>query len=220
MKNNLVKKIAVLAAVAVMGMSVAACGNKAEEATANEAEAPAAEDTGAEAPVEAEAPAEAEAPVEAEAPAAETLTEDEYVAKAQEASENLVAVMANVQTDLASIDPADTDAITEYIEGLKAPLAEFAALQAPEKFAEVQGKFKESCESLIEYFDLCIQMMDPEAEADAAELAAKTTEIMTAVQTNLTEAYAMMDELTSTEGDAETNAAPETDTEAEEETAE
>lgn len=197
MKNNFVKRIAVLAAVAVMGMSMAACGNKAEEAAANETEAtetPAAEEAPA-----AEAPAEAE-----EAPAAETLTEEEYVAKAQEASDKLVATMTNVQSDLASMDLTDIDAITEYVEGLKTPLVEFAALQAPEKYAEVQGKFKESCEALIEYFDLCIELMAPDADADVAELTAKTTEIMTTVQTNLTEAYTMMAELTGTDAEADT----------------
>lgn len=212
MKNNFVKRIAVLAAVAVMGMSMAACGNKAEEAAANETEAteaPAAEDAAAEAPAEAE-----EAPAE-EAPAAETLTEEEYVAKAEEASDKLVTTMTNVQTDLASMDLTDIDAITEYVEGLKTPLVEFAALQAPEKYAEVQDKFKESCEALIEYFDLCIELMAPDADADVAELTAKTTEIMTTVQTNLTEAYTMMAELTGTDAGADTEEAP-----AEEETAE
>lgn len=202
MKNNFVKRIAVLAAVAVMGMSMAACGNKAEEAAANETEAtetPAAEEAPA-----AEAPAEAEEAPAEEAPAAETLTEEEYVAKAEEASEKLVATMTNVQSDLASMDLTDIDAITEYVEGLKTPLVEFAALQAPEKYAEVQDKFKVSCEALIEYFDLCIELMAPDADADVAELTAKTTEIMTTVQTNLTEAYTMMAELTGADAEADT----------------
>lgn len=204
MKNNLVKRITVLAAVAVLGMSMAACGNAAEEPAVNEMEAegtPVAEDevketetpAEPEAPAEAEAPAETETPAEAEAPTdAVALTGEEYLTKAQEASDKLMTTMANSQTEIAAMDMTDVDAVKEYIDGLKAPLAEFAALQAPEEYAEVQSKFKSSCEALIEYYDLIIEMMNPEAEADAAELTAKTTELLTIVQTDLTEAYNLM----------------------------
>lgn len=210
MKNNLVKRIAVLAAVAVMGMSMAACGNKAEEA---------ATETPAE---ETEAPAEeAQAPVEEEAPVEEaTLTEEEYIAKAQAASDNLITTMTNVETDLAAMDLTDLNAVTEYVEGLKAPLNEFASLQAPEKFAEVQGKFKESCEALIEYFDLCIEMMNPETEVATEDATAKITELYTSIQTSLTEAYTMMDELTGADAAVEEDAAEATEENAEDVTEE
>lgn len=152
MKNKLVKRIAALMAVAVMGMSVVACGGNAEgtEATASTA-----------------------------------LTEEEYIAKTTELSES----MANVMTEAASIDATDVEAAKELLEGLKAPFVEFAAIQAPEKYAEAQAKYKSGSEAMIEYLDMCIEFMDPDKAADADT--DKLMELLTTIQNDFTEGAAL-----------------------------
>ena len=81
MRNKIVKRIAALLSVAVMCVSVVACGGGSEKA------------------------------------GADTLTEEEYEAKAEELGNSLNTAM----TDAASIDPNDVEAAKEFIEGLKAP---------------------------------------------------------------------------------------------------
>ena len=147
MKRSLVKRIAILAAVAVLGMTAAACGGKAAE-------------TGA----------------------AAALTEDEYVAKTQELSQ----AMADAVTNSAAVEGAK-----KMIEELKTPFVEFAALTAPEKYADTQAKYKTGCEAMIEYLDMCVDMMDPEK---AAELDMdKLTSLLTTIQNDFTEAASLME---------------------------
>lgn len=158
MKNQLVKRIAVLMAVAVMGMSVMACGDKAETETA----------------------------------AVETLTEEEYEAKTAELAQSLTDTMTEAQEKLTTMDPNDIDGAKEFIESLKAPFVEFAALQAPEKYAAAQEKYKSGCEAMVEYLDMCINMMDAESAEDI-DMAAMT-ELLTKIQTDLTEGDTLMQE--------------------------
>ena len=152
MKNKLVKRVAALLAVAVMVMSVVACGGgNGTEATASAA-----------------------------------LTEEEYVAKTTELAES----MTNVMTEAASLDTSDAEAAKEFIEGLKAPFVEFASLQAPEKYAEAQAKYKSGSEAMIKYLDMMVEMLDPAkaAEADTEAL----MELLTTIQTDFTEAANLM----------------------------
>ena len=152
MKRSLVKRIAILAAVAVLGMTAAACGGKAAE-------------TGT----------------------AAALTEDEYVAKTQELSQ----AMADAVTNSAAVDPSDVEGAKKMIEELKTPFVEFAALTAPEKYADTQAKYKTGCEAMIEYLDMCVDMMDPEK---AAELDMdKLTGLLTTIQNDFTEAASLME---------------------------
>ena len=140
MKRSLVKRIAILAAVAVLGMTAAACGGKAAE-------------TGT----------------------AAALTEDEYVAKTQELSQ----AMADAVTNSAAVDPSDVEGAKKMIEELKTP------------FADTQAKYKTGCEAMIEYLDMCVDMMDPEK---AAELDMdKLTSLLTTIQNDFTEAASLME---------------------------
>lgn len=153
MKMNLVKRIAVLSVIAVLGMSAAACGGKTAQ-------------TGAE---------------------TAALTEEEYVAKTQE----LAQAMTTAVTDAASVDTSDAEGAKKVIEDLKAPFVEFAALAAPEKYADTQAKYKSGCEAMIEYLDMCVDMMDPEK---AAELDMdKLTGLLTTIQNDFTEAASLME---------------------------
>lgn len=193
MKNKTVKRIAVVAMVAMMGMSMTACGSKADEAAATtEGTEAAAEGT------ESDAAADTEAADTEETAAAGTLTEEEYEAKAQELANGLVTTMTEAQEKLGSLQEGDIDAAREFIDGLKAPFVEFAAVQAPEKYADAQAKFKSGCEAMVEYLDLCVDMMDEEkaADMDAETVTAKMTELLTKIQNDLTEASTMMSGLT------------------------
>lgn len=153
MRNKLVKRIAALMAVAVMGMSVVACGGSDKGTEASSA----------------------------------ALTEEEYIAKTTELAES----MTNVMTEAASLDASDLEGAKEFIEGLKAPFEEFAAIQAPEKYADAQAKYKSGSETMIKYLDMCVEMMDPEkaAEADTDAL----MELLTTIQTDFTEAASLME---------------------------
>lgn len=155
MKSNLLKRIAVLATVAVMGMSAAACGGKSEEAGAE---------------------------------ASTALTEEEYVAKTEELAQSMTEVM----NDAAALDPDDVEGAKAMIEGLKAPFVEFAALEAPEKYAATQEKYKTGCEAMIEYLDMCTDLMDPDKAADVDM--DKLTTLLTTIQNDFTEAATLMEE--------------------------
>lgn len=152
MKKNLVKRIAAMLTVAVMGMSVVACGGSNGGTEASSA----------------------------------ALTEEEYIAKTNELAES----MNNVMTEAASLDANDVEGAKKLIEGLKAPFVEFAAIQAPEKYADAQAKYKSGSEAMIKYLDMCVDMLDPEkaAEVDMEEL----TEVVTTIQNDFTEGANLM----------------------------
>lgn len=153
MKKNLVKRIAALMVVAVMGMSVTACGGNGGGTEA----------------------------------ASSALSEEEYIAKTNELAES----MNNVMTEAAALDPNDVEGAKKMIEGLKAPFVEFAAIQAPEKYADAQAKYKSGSEAMVKYLDMCIDMMDPDkaANMDVNEL----TEILTTIQNDFTEGANLME---------------------------
>lgn len=206
MKNKLVKRIALLMAVSVMGISVMACGDKAEETVAEETTTEeasveeTADDTVETEEVEEETTDDAaeteEAVDEAETAeaAGEALTEEEYEAKAAELLESMTTTMTEAQEELNTLDVNDVEGAKDFIEGLKAPFAEFAAVQAPEKYADAQVKFKSSCEAMMEYLDLCISMLDMEEDADTAELTTQLTDLLTTLQNDLTEGLTLMGE--------------------------
>ena len=150
MRNKLVKRIAALLCVAVMGMSVVACGGVCNGGAAQE----------------------------------ETLTEEEYEAKAEELGNSLNSAM----TDAASLDPNDVDAAKEFIEGLKAPFVEFGALKAPAKYADAHAKFQSGCDAMIEYLDICIAAMDS-GDVDME----KMTSLLTTIQNDFTEGASMLE---------------------------
>ncbi|MDE6977193.1 MAG: hypothetical protein K2P13_09435, partial [Lachnospiraceae bacterium] len=61
----------------------------------------------------------------------------------------------------------------------------------PEKYADTQAKYKTGCEAMIEYLDMCVDMMDPEK---AAELDMdKLTSLLTTIQNDFTEAASLME---------------------------
>ncbi len=148
MRTKIVKRIVALLSVAVMSMSVVACGGGNKAA------------------------------------GADTLTEEEYEAKAEELGNSLNSAM----TDAASIDPNDVEAAKEFIEGLKSPFVEFGALNAPEKYADAHAKFKSGCDAMVEYLDICVKAMDS-GEVDTE----KMTSLLTTIQTDFTEGAAMLE---------------------------
>ncbi len=154
MKSNLLKRIAVLAAIAVTGMSAAACSGKSEE------------------------PAEVSA----------ALTEEEYIAKTEELAQS----MTDVMNDAAALDPDDLEGAKAMIESLKEPFAEFAALEAPEKYAAAQAEYKSGCEAMAEYLDMCIDLMNPDKADDVNT--DKLTTLLTTIQNDFTEAANLMEE--------------------------
>lgn len=150
MKSKLAKRIAVLMAVAVMGMTTVACGGSNASSTA--------------------------------------LTEEEYLTETQE----LVTAMNDVVTKAGSIDPTDVEGAKQLIEDCKAPLVEFAALEAPEKYAEAHAKYKSGCEAMVEYLDMAVDAMDPEKAADLDM--EKMVNLIQTAQTDLMEADSLMQE--------------------------
>ena len=148
MRNKIVKRIAALLSVAVMCVSVVACGGGSEKA------------------------------------GADTLTEEEYEAKAEELGNSLNTAM----TDAASIDPNDVEAAKEFIEGLKDPFIEFGALNAPAKYADAHAKFQSGCDAMVEYLDMCIAAMDS-GDVDME----KMTSLLTTIQNDFTEGASMLE---------------------------
>ena len=95
--------------------------------------------------------------------------------------------MTQAQEEITTMD--DVDAAKEFIEGLKAPFVEFAGLQAPEKYVAAQAKYKSGCEAMVEYLDLCLNMMET-GEIDTNMM----TELLTTIETDLTEGATLMSE--------------------------
>lgn len=114
--------------------------------------------------------------------------EAEYIAE----TEKLVEAMEAVNEKATSIDPTDVEGAKQLIEEIKAPLVEFAAVEAPERFAEAHAKYKSGCEAMIEYLDMTLDAMDPEK---AAELdIEKYLGLVQTATDDLTEADALMQE--------------------------
>lgn len=136
--------------------------------------------------------------VEETTTAAPALTEEEYIAKTEELQTTITESMTKVQEDLANLDTEDVDGAKKLIEEMQAPFVEFAAVLAPEKFAPAQEKYKSGCEAMVEYLNICLEMMDMGAagtepdEADLQALTERLTTSITTVQTDLTEAMTLM----------------------------
>lgn len=209
MKNKLVKKIAAAMLAVVMSMSVMACG-AAEETTAEEtvveetAEAETAEEATEEVATEEvteeaateEVAEEATEEVTEEAAEAtgEALTEEEYMAEVQAFATTLTDTMTQAQEEMSTLDANNIDAAIEFIEGLKTPFVEFAAITAPEKYAAAHEKFVSGCNAMIEYLDLCIEAATAGEDADVTALTTKLTELMTTIQNDFTEASTLISE--------------------------
>ena len=69
------------------------------------------------------------------------LTEEEYQAKVEELSQDMQNLQTELTTRAQEIDPTDTDAMKAILDEFKAPLVEFAALNAPEKYQAVLSYF-------------------------------------------------------------------------------
>lgn len=204
MRKNFKKGMCVLAMSAMLATSVTACGGKkADATTAAETTTEAAAETTAEETTEETTTAaettEEETTTEAEA-AGEALTEDEYLAKAEELSQAMTDVSTKVQADLANMDPSDTEGIAKLMEELKAPFVEFAAIQAPEAYAEAQAKYKSGCDAMVDYLDIVVSAMEMEAsgktptEEENQKLMEDMTNALTIVSTDFTEGATLMAE--------------------------
>lgn len=209
MRKNFKKGMCVLAMSAMLATSVTACGGKkadattaAETTTEAAAETTAEETTTEETTEETTTAAETteeETTKEAEA-AGEALTEDEYLAKAEELGQAMTDVSTKVQADLATMDPSDTEGIAKLMEELKAPFVEFAAIQAPEAYAEAQAKYKSGCDAMVDYLDIVVSAMEMEAsgktptEEETQKLMEDMTKTLTIVSTDFTEGATLMEE--------------------------
>lgn len=203
MRKNLTKKICVLMTAAMLATGVTACGNKTDATSATTTEATTAESKAEETTAAEETTTEAattEAEKETEKAADGALTEEEYLAKAEELSQKVVDTMTKAQQDLAALDPNDAEGAKKLIEDMKAPFIEFTEVVAPEKYAEAQAKYKSGCESLIEYLDICVEMIElgasgetPTAE-QTQDLTQRMTDAITAAQTDLLEGDNLMNQ--------------------------
>ena len=100
----------------------------------------------------------------------EALSEEEYVQACQKFASDLVSSLNDISTELSSLDPTDVEGAKALIEDMKTPYAEFAAIQAPEKYAGVQEKYKSGCEKMIAYLDMSLQLMEDPAGVDVTEM--------------------------------------------------
>ncbi len=142
--KKLVRRIATLMAVALMGAAMAACGDNAAEAA--------------------------------------------YITE----TEKLVDAMNAVTEKSAALDPNDLEGAKQLIEEVKAPLVEFAAVEAPERFAEAHAKYKSGCEAMVEYLDMTLEALDPEKAADLDM--EKFLSLIQTAEADLTEADTLMQE--------------------------
>lgn len=118
----------------------------------------------------------------------DSASEADYIAE----TEKLVEAMDAVSEKADALDPDDLEGAKALLEEVKAPLVEFAALEAPERFAEAHAKYKSGCEAMIEYLDMTIDALDPEK---AAELdVEKYMSLIATAEADLTEADTLMEE--------------------------
>ena len=123
----------------------------------------------------------------------QVMTEEEYKAKVEEISTKMQDMQTSINEKMATIDPTDTEAIGAVFEEIKAPFIEFASLNAPEKYAEAQAKFKSGCEAMIQFLDLAKEMTElqqnPESvdQATLEEKATQFTDLLTKAMTDITE---------------------------------
>lgn len=188
MRKNFKKGICAMSLAAMLAASVTACGSKTTDATT--AESTESVTTEATTSVSVD---DAETTVGIEE--GEALTEDEYLAKAEELANSMVETTTKVSSE---IDPSDVEGAKKLIEELKTPFIEFADVVAPEKYADAQAKYKSGCEAMVEYLNICLEMMDmgteteTASEEDAQALTDRLTKALTAVQADFTEAATLM----------------------------
>lgn len=126
------------------------------------------------------------------------LTEDEYLKKVQEIASNMQNIQGEITEKMQGLDPTDVEAVQKVLGDLKAPFNEFASLQAPEKYAAAQAKYKSGCEAMVQFIDITIEMSGMGADADATKVQEKTTEMMevlTKATQDLTEADKLINEV-------------------------
>ena len=186
------KKFCALMLGAALSLSVfAGCGeenagNTSAAAQDTTAAVTTAADTEAETTAAADTTAAEEDTTAAESAAAngEALSEEAYVQACQNFASDLVSSLSDISTELSALDPTDVEGAKALIEDMKTPYAEFAAIQAPEKYAGVQEKYKSGCEKMIAYLDMSLQLMEDPAAVDVTEM----TNLLQDMQQDFTDA--------------------------------
>lgn len=134
-------------------------------------------------------PAEGEGTTQGDAAAQTALTEEEYAQK----FEDLQKSMTDLQTEAGKLDPTDAAAAKALLEKLKTPFADFAAVTAPEKFADAQAKFKSGCEAMVKYIDGMMAMMEETDATKQQELMTTALEDMQTAAADIAEGTELME---------------------------
>lgn len=165
MKNKFMKFAAVFAAVCMMTLSLAACGEKPSEPSSD-----------------------------ASTPAENTqLSEEDYTAKVQEIYDNITKATADAMADVDTTDvDAMIDATKSLVEAVKPLYTEMRDLAAPEKYESAQAKIKSGCEASLRALEISLEILDNPTDTDKiAELqeeAANLQEEVTKFAEGLSEA--------------------------------
>lgn len=99
------------------------------------------------------------------------LTEDEYM----DTFQTTFTSLGDMQTKMAEIDMTDETAAKSFLEEIKTPFAEFAAVTPPEKYAEAHGKIQSGCEAMVAYIDGMSALIGETDQTKIQEEAAKLT---------------------------------------------
>lgn len=191
-----IKSTFVVLLAAVMVASMSACGGSSSSSSAPDASAPSSS-AASDAPSEASSSApesESEAPSEADAPAGDPLSEEDYANEMKAAFQ----AMQDAVTEVQGLDPTTMDvaALEAAIKPVTDSLHQLGDLNAPEKYAEGQAKYKEGTDKMAEYFDYMIEiagMADADFTAEKQqEVIAKMTEYLTQATTAINEGQTLL----------------------------
>ena len=116
------------------------------------------------------------------------VSEEEY----QQAVVDLQAELTEVQSN--KIEVNDLEAAKQQLEALKQPFADFMNIVPPEAYADAHAKLQSGCQSMIDYVDIAIQIVEATNDAKRQEL---STQLVAALQTgaaDLAEGATMLEE--------------------------
>lgn len=108
----------------------------------------------------------------------------DYEAKMKELEETVTSLNSEINSKMSTLDMANADDIKQFktfVEDMKKPLNELAGLQAPEKYAAAQAKYKSGCEAMVKALDAVVELVDMSSDPENVDQD-KLTEVMTTMQ--------------------------------------
>ncbi len=183
--KNATKRLLTILLAAGMAFSLAACGDKKEDAGNSGAASSVPENSGVSSTPKALTEEEYKTHLE------ETLSKLERVNNADITDADIEKL---VMEDVEYVSRADADAVKKELENMKAEMNGFIALNPPQSYKDGHDKLSSGCQAMIDYIDTALRIIGEADQDKISDASAKMMKNIKNAVTDITEGAALLDE--------------------------